>query len=263
MIPRILALVLVVLVIAAAATGWTLLHQANQRLRRQIAAAHEAAGQRIRQQQAEVHAHELAAQAARGDAAAQAALHQETGQLRAQIASLENTARQKYAARLAQANADSVSLASHNRDPERGMVRPEDIAEAGQATPAAAVESLIAAAFKGNYDRMAAIVGFPDANRPAVDALMASLSPEARATYPTPGKLAALFLSDALTNISSVEIAGTAYPDPTHATVSVRGVTANTEKFPLQLGPDGWQLMLDAKMVRSMDKWVHTPAPGK
>jgi hypothetical protein len=122
------------------------------------------------------------------------------------------------------------------------MARLEYLQNVGQATPAAVFQSLAWAFLKGHYQIMTRMIGLDDTARRTAQVLIASMPEDQRAQYSTPESLFALFLAKALVNVSAIQIVETARQDPLNATISVRGLTGNSQNLPMRLGATGWQL---------------------
>lgn len=160
-------------------------------------------------------------------------------QLRAEVAALEKQAAEHYVAHTERADALST-----NRDPEKGMTRLENMQNVGQGTPAAALQTFFWAVMKGDDDVLARTVVWDEAIRPQVQAMIDRLSPKTRAQYSTPEKLWGLIISKYALDVSAIQIVGHVPQDASHASLTVKGLTAKDEPVPMQLGADGWRLWL-------------------
>lgn len=178
----------------------------------------------------------------------------EVVKIRAEIAALEQRAEEQPALRPEVTDAPAT-----NRDPEKAMTRLEYFQNVGQATPAAAFQTLVWAALKGEEKTMAQTIGLDEGSRQKVLELMsASLSEAEREKYPTPESVLALFLAKALVRVSSLQFVETEPKNALNATVTVRGLMGNDQKLPMRLGANGWQLWEGEKNV----EWLRTEFSG-
>ena len=220
-----------ILLIAAAGGGVlvVLLHQQNAALRSQI----EARATRLHKS---VVPTPTAAQSRNEDrrAPAEKKIDAHLLQLRADVANLEKIAAHS-------ANAEASDAPTTNRDPEKGMTRMEYMQNVGQATPAAAMQTLFWAAMKGDEAAMARTIVWDEAVRPKVQALIDRLPAASRERYATPELLAALFISRQALDVSAIHITETTMTDATHAGLMVKGLTGREEPLPMRLSALGWQ----------------------
>jgi hypothetical protein len=135
-------------------------------------------------------------------------------------------------------------------------MRLEHFQNKGQATPAAAFQTFVWAAMKGEDATLAGMIALDHAAREKGTAVVAALPEETRTKYPTPEKLAALFFAAALTGQPSAQVLDVSFPDAQHATVQVRGLTDKTQKIPMQLGPQGWQIVVPVGMAERLGGWA-------
>jgi len=108
---------------------------------------------------------------------------------------------------------------------------------------------------------LASMIAIDGAAREKGLAVVATLPDAARSKYPTPEKLAALFFAAGLTTQPSAQITEVSLKDAQHAVVVVRGLTDKTQKVPLQLGAQGWQVAVPEKMVEALGKWAVGNSP--
>jgi hypothetical protein len=184
------------------------------------------------------------------EAGAAKALRADVDRLRSEVAALEQRAVERRTAHLGESAAEADALAN-NRDPAKGLMRAEFAVNAGRATPGAAFQTLIWAAMKGEDDAMAAAVTVTGRTREKAEALLAELPAEARAKYPTPEKLAALFFANGiLEELHSFQVLDHTATDATHAKLRVRFPGARKESsVPMALGPDGWRIVIGEKQI--------------
>lgn len=157
-------------------------------------------------------------------------------ELRAAVESLEKTA-------ALAANAEATDAPASNRDPEKGMTRLEYMQNVGQATPAAAMQTLFWAAMRGDEAAMARTIVWDEAIRPKVQALIDNLPAASRERYPTPELLFALFISSKALNVSAIQITETTPIDANNASLSVKGLTGRDEYLPMRLSQLDWQYL--------------------
>jgi hypothetical protein len=174
----------------------------------------------------------------------------EAARIRAEITALEKSAAEQYAS-----NPEATDAPATNRDPEKAMTRLEFFQNVGQGTPAAAFQTLVWAALKGESTIMAQTIGVDETSRRQVlEMITASLSEADREKYPTPESVLALFLAKALVRVSALQIVSTDQTDALNATVTVRGLMGNDQKLPMRLGATGWQLWEGEKNI----EWLRT-----
>lgn len=243
-----LGLVLAVLaVVACLAAAWRL-HAGNTRLRTQIASARAQHESTARLRDDNAHLSELLTRAQRDEADARRAIHDEAALALDTIKALEKSAEQRRADKLAKDRATAEALAT-NRDPMQGPVLMEHCANVGRATPAAAFQTLLWAAVKGDDAAMGNLMSLTGASRGIVSALLATLPESTRKEYPTPEKLMAMMMSDAAMNVSAFQVLNQTMSDPTHATLTVAGLTNRKMDLSMQLAADGWQMVVSDEMT--------------
>lgn len=227
----------------------------NAHVRRQLARLHgqrlQAEGVRDDNRQLQ----EIVARAQADTADGARAIHADLVRVRTEVEELERKARTSHAQMRAASAQDAENLAN-NRDPEKGLMRLEHFQNKGQATPAAAFQTFVWAAMKGEDATLAGMIAMDNAAREKGKAVVATLPEETQAKYPTPEKLAALFFAAALTAQPSAQVLEVSFPDTQHATVQVRGLTDKTQKIPMQLGAQGWQIVVPAGMAERLGGWA-------
>jgi hypothetical protein len=183
------------------------------------------------------------------------AIHADLVRARAEVEELERKARASHAQMRATAAEDAENLAN-NQNPEKGLMRLEHFQNIGKATPAAAFQTFVWAAMKGEDTILAEMIAMDDAAREKGIAVVAALPDQTRAIYPTPEKLAALFFAAALTGQPSAQVQDVSFRDTQHATIHVRGLSDKIQKIPMQLGPQGWQIVVPAEMAERLGSWA-------
>jgi hypothetical protein len=227
----------------------------NAHVRRQIARLHGQRQQAERLRDDNRQLQEIIARAQADTADGARAIHADLVRARMEVEDLERTARASHAQMRAASAHDAEHLAN-NRDPEKGLMPLEHFQNKGQATPAAAFQTFVWAAMKGEDATLAGMIAMDNAAREKGKAVVAALPEETRSKYPTPEKLAALFFAAALTGQPSAQVLDVSFPDTQHATVQVRGLTDRTQKIPMQLGAQGWQIVVPAGMAERLGGWA-------
>ncbi|MES2697527.1 MAG: hypothetical protein V4773_28940 [Verrucomicrobiota bacterium] len=253
MISKSFKIALVVLALVSAAGALLLLELDNARLRRQLAAHRASQAQTVTLQAENKRLAELQASQAGSATDAAATARAQLQQAREEVAALERRAAERQAGISARAEREAVLLAT-NRDPRRGPVRVENFESAGQATPTAAMQTLVWAALKGDAAEIVKLCTASEKTRAQAKALIARLPEEARAQW-TQEKLAALWVTGAFTEVAALQITGERFEDANNAVVSFRihGRT-DEEKVKLRLSPIGWQVMLPGNAVEKLEK---------
>ncbi len=243
---------LVAAFVAIGVAGVFWLRESNVQLRQRSAILRRQGEELGRLRVQNAHARALLAQTTAGGDDAARAIHAEVERLRREIAAREQSAE----ARRAQREAGVAALAA-NRDPEQGLVRVENFQNVGQSTPSAGFQTLVWAAMTGD-DRVAMnLVGFEPAAREQTMALIAELPASVRTKYPTPESLAVLFFANFITGHDAARILGQVVRDPQHATVTVGlDLASSGRPFPMQRGPDGWQLAVTEAMMPELLRQV-------
>lgn len=264
MISRGLKITLVILLLGAGTLAAVVLRLDKARLRKNLAAAERGKVQAVQLRTENERTRALLAQTATTSAESARAVEADLQRLRGEVAALEKSAQARAGTAQAQAQGDAPAL-EQNRNPEAGLMRLEHFGDAGQASPAAAFQTFVWAAMRGEEAKQAGMIAFAGAGRAAVEAIVAALPEADRAKYSTPEKLAALFFADAFTQMQAAHVTNVTLTDPQHAVVSVRGLTPREQKIPLQLGPDGWQIAVPENMSRGLEGWVKrkTGQPAK
>ncbi len=235
--------------------GLIVMHLENRRLGRLIADQRQANTTSLRLRDNNRRLQELLAKSQREGKLPGPALQLELEHTRREVSELEDRARMDHGKMIARQAVDTAALAT-NRNPRQGPVRLEYFQPAGQKTPDAAFQTFVWAALQGKDATLANMIHIDEAVRADAASLVAALPEDVRSAYPTPESLAALYFADALTGRTSAEISNVTFPDATHATVEVQGLSDQTQKVPLQLGPEGWQIRVTPGLVKSLSKWV-------
>lgn len=246
-------LVVACALIGAVAVALGLLHLDNNRLRRLVA-------QRAAQQRPIVEAREentrlkgLLASATQDSDEAAATWRTQLSQTREEIAALETRAAERHAEKVARAAREAATLAT-NRDVRQGLVRLEFLQDRGQLTPTAAFETLIWAALKGDQDKLGELCIMPAETRARARALIARLPDDAKATW-TPEKLATLWLTGAVVDMTALHVTGESITDAEHALVTFRAPPKDDEeKVKLKLTPNGWRVVVSTAAIDKLEQ---------
>lgn len=243
------------LLIAVGAAGIAALGFDNARLRRRLSG---------RQEQQERAAHlraenkrfaTLLAQTQADAAEGARAIHAEVERARAELATLERSAVEKQQRRQAKAATDAQALAA-NHDPAQGLTRLEHCRNVGQATPSAAYQTLVWAALKGDDAMMAQLSTITPAARAQAEAMITRLPEAARARW-TPEKIAALFFTGLMNEVSATQVLSEVAGEPQHAALNLRLMAGDreiTSSLQWQLGSAGWQVVFDEKLLAAVQK---------
>ena len=191
------------------------------------------------------------------------ALHADVLHMRADVSDLEERAHVVFA----QKSAAAAELAA-SRDPEKAMTRLENFQNVGRTTPASAVQTLIWAAVKNDEPTLAGIFFVTGDAKEKIEALFARLPSSAREKYPTLQSVASLLVSQEILRVDAAQIISTTQLGSDHAFVTVRGGGSDDEaKVPMELGPDGWRVLVPGKLVTLLEKRLapppSTPPPKK
>jgi hypothetical protein len=227
----------------------------NAHMRQQLARLHGQRQQAERTRDENRQLQEIVARAQADTADGARAIHADLLRARTEVEELERKARVTHTQMLATSAQDAQNLAI-NRDPEKGLMRLEHFQDKGAATPAAAFQTFVWAAMKGEDATLAGMITMDSAAREKGMAVVAALPEETRANYATPEKLAALFFAAALTGQPSAQILEVSQSDPQHAVLQVRGLTDKVQKVPMQLGAQGWQIVVPVGMAERLGGWA-------
>lgn len=222
--------------------GLMLLHLENSRLQRRVTsdASRARAAARLREENARLE--QVLAEQQRGADSAHSLVRREIAQLRAEIALHEQKAAQRRAAQLALTSRDAAAIET-GRDPRLGLTRLEYFQNRGQATPSAALETLVWAALRGDETTLADLTTLNSATRAKAEALIAQLPAQDRAKW-TPEKLGQLWFTGLFTEMSAFQIVGETTVAADEAVVRLRLANRDgEEKLGLRLTPNGWKVL--------------------
>lgn len=256
MISRPAGVISVVLAVFGAGAGLALLHLENRRLEHRVAARAAEFGRAAALRRDN---RELQAGVQTGPWPAAADMARQIADARREVAVLEQHARELAAQQARQTAFDRDSLAS-NRDPRTGLTRLEFFQPAGRLTPAAAVQTAIWAAMKGDDRALMEATALRPDTRTKAEALVANLPAETRAQW-TPEKLAALWMSSVINDVSALQITDETYEDPRHAMVNLRIANHDQpEHVNLRLTSSGWKIILPGKEIDELSRRVSAVA---
>jgi hypothetical protein len=227
----------------------------NAHVRRQLTRLHGQRQQAERVRADNRQLQEIVSRAQTDTADGARAIHADLVRARTEVEELERKARASYTEMRATSAQDAENLAN-NRDPEKGLMRLEHFQNKGQATPAADFQTFVWAAMKGEDAALAGMIAMDSAAREKGMAVVAALPQETQAKFSTPEKLAALFFAAALTGQPSAQILEVSQSDSQHAIVQVRGLTEKVQRIPMQLGAQGWQIIVPVGMTERLRVWA-------
>jgi len=227
----------------------------NRRLRQRITAQQQqssrAAGLRNENQRTQ----QMLARSQSDAADGARAIRDDVERLRREVVELEQRAEQTLVQKTGQETADRAAL-QHNRDPRIGLTAIEHFTNAGQATPSAALQSLIWAASKGDETELARLVVASAAGRAKAAELLATLPPEAAARW-TAEKLGLQFYQGILTEVQAMHFTGETLQDAQQAKVEVRLQGNKGEvrlSFQLEGSASGWRVVITEQPIAAVQK---------
>ncbi len=249
MMARLMRLGLLALLLIGCGATVLWLRRDNERLERRLAT-----GRAQEAQIARLRAENARARTLQDTGSGTAAIDAEIARLQAEIAGREKGG---------QGPGPVTDALDRNRDPEKELTRIEFFREVGNATPRAALQSLMAAALRGDDGRVAGLMAFDGPARAEIEAQLARLPPALRAKYPTPESLAALLFAEVVTGHDAARLVREDFSDPRHATVTVAFArTPAGRPLPLELGAGGWQLAISAELLPELRRALGAaPAP--
>ena len=246
-------LILVALAVLLGTAGLTLLHLENRRLQHRFASDAPSARKMARLREDNARVEHLLAEQHRSSDSARLLVRREIEQVRAEIALHEQKAGQQHAAQVVMTSHDAAAIET-NRDPRLGLTRLEYFQNRGQATPSAALETLVWAVLKGDEATLVDVTTLNSATRAKAEAFIAQLSAEDRAKW-TPEKLGQLWFSGLFTELSAVQIVGETTVAADEAIVRLRLANrGDQEKLALRQTPNGWKVLAPSAAVDHLKK---------
>lgn len=157
---------------------------------------------------------------------------------------------------------DDANDSARSRNPEQAVVPLESFRNVGNASPRTAFQTAVWAALRGNEEAMSGALALAPAARKQAEDLLAGLSPEARAKYPTPEQLVGLFFAEGLLgNSGRVQILLPQYDDPNHAMQQIKIESGQIIGLRMQLSSNGWQLVIAESAIDHISRRLgHQPA---
>jgi hypothetical protein len=244
-----------------------LFHLDNRRLRVRLAQQEQRSEQIARARKEHKRAQDILVRSRASEADGARALHEEVVRARAEVVALEKQAGERRAQQSTQAAADAAAFAA-NRDPMQAVTKLEYFQEIGAGTPAAALQTFIAASFKGDEAKLARMVVVSESGRLRAEQLIATLPEAARAAW-TAEKLGLQFFTGVFAEVPAAQIVGDRMDGARDATVELRlyGKADVKVSQPMQLGPNGWQVVITDKNIAAVQKRMRALAerepPGK
>lgn len=189
------------------------------------------------------------------------AIHTDLIAAQAELAALEAKTSQ------APASTDAMPSVDTNRDPTKGLTRPEYLANVGRATPEAAFQTLIWAAMKGREPEMAACFALDPEAKAKVEALLANWTADARAKYKTPEQFVGLAFSNWLLESSALQFSTrSGSSDENHAVLALTARVNGREVssgIPMVRSADGWQMDISGKSIDAIRAQLNGQAPKR
>lgn len=182
---------------------------------------------------------------------------------RRDVAALEHRAQRRHdeiAAESARRMATAFIIDPKNPDPERGFVMLESFQNVGRETPAAAFQTLIWAALKGDESMLADGLTLEDRAHARAEALVAGLPESTRRQF-TPGKLAALWFEGSVVDVPAAQILRQTQLDATHVMLLTRGSVGGGPTVTLRKADSGWQLIVPEHGLETVQKKVIGSSP--
>jgi hypothetical protein len=139
-------------------------------------------------------------------------------------------------------------------------VAAEDWIYAGRATPAAAIESVLWAASRGDVDHLADLLGFTDDVRGRAEAVFSRLPPSSQQEYGSPEKVVATLLAGSFPKAATAMTIVDGVPGELDAQISMRVDHSSggprTNEFYFHHAQNGWQLIVPASVMEGYEKTV-------
>jgi hypothetical protein len=254
MISKTFGIGLLVTFVAAAIAATVLLRMNNQRLRAGLAQQEQRREQVARLRDEHQRAQEVVTRARSSVAEGEQAMREEVARVRAEVAALEARATEQRAQQMARNTADETAFAT-NRDPLRAVTKLEHFQDVGSGSPATALQTFIASALNRDDAKLARMIVVSDSGRARAEQLIATLPEAARAAW-TPEKLGLQFFTGVFAEVPAAQIVRERIDGAQQATVELRlyGKVDATVPLPMQLGSNGWQLVVTDKNIAAVQK---------
>jgi RNA polymerase sigma factor (sigma-70 family) len=151
-----------------------------------------------------------------------------------------------------------------------GRIHLKSLSDLGSATPREAVESLLWAIYHQSVDNIAEREVIPDAARGRLEAIVDALPPDARADYPDPEHIMALYgardASIAWPQEGTLDIVSDESTGPAAAHVTLQfeqeptsSGSHGSQSFDLQATPQGWKVVVPPWAVNNVANWLSNP----
>jgi hypothetical protein len=267
MLSKPLKLTLLGLCVVLGVGGIFVVREDNDRLRRRLAEQRQQDTQVARLREENRGTKELIARFEAGEAEGARALRAELARAREEVARLEKGAVVADEQKRAQLAREAQELVG-NRDPERGVTRLEHFRSVGQATPTAAVQTLVWAGLKGDEATLGQLVELTPEARARAEAIIARLPESERASW-TPEKISGLFVTALVVDVPALRILETKLDAAgQRAKVTLQfpeHAKHTTQAVPMSRGPEGWRLVIDERQIEKVRQRIdHTdPVPAK
>lgn len=193
------------------------------------------------------------------------AIRDEIQRVQDQIASLEQhaLARRTEMRAASERRMATAAQAAGARDPAQGMTKLELFQNVGRDTAAAAFQTLVWAALKGERQTLAAGLALDDRALQRANDLLARLPEPARAQL-SPEKIAALWFEGTVLDVPAAQILRQESQDDEHVTLLVRGGIGDSSTVNMVHSATGWQLVVPQHGLETIEKQVAggaAPAP--
>ncbi len=241
-------------VVAAGVTATVLFALDNRRLRTQLEQTQRRSAVVTAARDENRRTQELVNRARASEAEGARALGEELVRVRREVAALEKRAEERRAEQLTQGAADAANFAN-NRDPGKAVARLEYFQDVGAATPRQALQTFIAASLKGDDAKMAGMIVVNQKGREKAEELIRTLPESIRSQW-TAEKLGLQFFNGVFAEVPAAHIAGERLDNAQRASVELRLYGKANAKVvqPMQLGPQGWQIVVDDRNIAAVQK---------
>jgi hypothetical protein len=241
------------------ASGITLLHHKNFRLKRALAnPPHSEQSSDLRAENLRLKNQLEQAIRDRDGKATLEARQADLLRARIEVTELEKRAMSQRS-EMTERTARAQEKLAQNRDPTHGLVRLDHFQNSGQATPVAAFETLLWATLQGDEATMKKVTTMSAETRAQAEKFIAELPDEMRAKW-SPEKLAALLVTDLVTQYPAMQVSAENHEDPEHATLFVSGPETDQEKLKLKLSPSGWKFVIPGSALAKLQKRLRAEA---
>jgi hypothetical protein len=164
-------------------------------------------------------------------------------------------------------HAKQVTAQVANTNPETGITRLEHFKNLGRGTPAAALQTAVWAVMNKDDATLASTLSITGPAREKVEALLTRLPSAERVKFPSPESLAVVAITGEILKTDAIAVTGSTFKDASHAVVMLRlpepGRPQNTKegKIPMQLGPQGWQIVVPERAIDGVIRRISDRLP--